>query len=141
MVVDGVAELLCLGGAHLLGGGGALLLLHRDALPLQRRAALLLHCSAAGRHQLCAAGPPRHQPALPRVLRAENGVKEILWNTIFGELSIKTKKLACKYGLSTSNCPQNVHQWVVWLAMQTSLTSHMKLFVDNRPNSRWRDHV
>ena len=106
MVVDGLADLLGLGGAHLLGGGGALLLLHRDALPLQRRAALLLHCSAAGRHQLCAAGPPRHQPALPRVIRAENGVKEILWNTIFGEVSIKTKN----WHVNTASLPHIVHK-------------------------------
>ena len=84
MIVDGVADLLCLGGAHLLGGGCALLLLHRDALPLLQGPALLLHCSAAGRYQLRAAVPTRHHPALPRVLRAEKGVNEILWNTIFG---------------------------------------------------------
>ena len=111
MIVDGVADLLCLGGAHLLGLSSALLLLHRDALPLLQGAALLLHCSAAGRHQLRAAVPPRHHPALPRVLRAEKGVNEILWNTIFtifGELSIKTKKW--HVNTSTSYCPQNLYQ-------------------------------
>ena len=110
MIVDCLADLLCLGGAHLLGLSSALLLLHRDALPLLQGPALLLHCSAAGRHHpVRAAVPPRHHPALPRVLRAEKGVNEILWNTIFGELSIKTKNW--HVNTSTSYCPENLHQW------------------------------